>query len=338
MINSIVKTETELRDCFKKVFLSVVTVPRFDFREGNSVTVKIDGKQHVFRLVFRLNPSKRDVEHIGNNLLKKPVLLASVKLSYSIIEHCKRLNVNCADLSGRIWIRDKGLLIDKNDPELGGTFGTDKSGISFFHRKSSRLSRILLSTPERIWSQDDLAANTGISQGLLSRLLRYASTQGWVDGRRGDWKLSDFDGLLDAWVKDDNWKKRVTVRQYSALDNKLKSIASRLVDTVKGKLAFTQWFAAKLRFPYTDMPLVSAYRESFLDDSEQSALGLRSVDDGGNLWIIIPNDEGVFQFLNKVDGFPIACDIQIYLDLLQVGLRGPDQAVEFRKWKGFCKT
>ena len=337
MIKRIAKTETELKDWFRKIFLSIGTF-KVDFLKGNTVGVDIDGKRYVFDLIFRLNPTARDIEHFGGKLTKKPVLLVSVKLSHSIIEHCKRLNINCADLNGRILIRGKGLLIDKSEPILQETFVTDKSGISFFHRKSSRLSRALLSNPERVWTQDELALNIGLSQGLLSRLLSHASNQGWVDGKRGDWKLTDFNGLLEAWAKADDWNKRVTIRQYSLLENDLKAIASRLVDTTKGKLSFTQWFAANLRFPYTEAPVVSAYREFFPDDSEQAKLGLRTVSEGGNLWIIVPNDEGVFQFSRKSDGFPIVCDVQIYLDLLQVGLRGPDQAAELKKWKGFCKT
>jgi hypothetical protein len=31
------------------------------------------------------------------------------------------------------------------------------------------------------------------------------------------------------------------------------------------------------------------------------------------------------------------CDAQIYIDLLQVGLRGPDAARALREWEGFRK-
>jgi hypothetical protein len=62
----------------------------------------------------------------------------------------------------------------------------------------------------------------------------------------------------------------------------------------------------------------------------------RRVDTGGNLWLIVPDDEGVFQETQEIAGFPLVSDIQIYLDLLQVGQRGPDQAEELRKWEGFA--
>lgn len=336
MILHVVKTEIELKDWFRKLLQSI-DVPHFDFGGRDTVAADIDGRRQEFDLVFKLNPTARDVDRIGGKMTRKPVLLASVRLSSSVIERCRRLNINFADLNGRVWIRGKGILIDRNEPVLRGTFSPGKQEIDFFHKKSSRLSRALLGDQGRIWKQDELASCVGISQSLLSRLLRHASTQGWVEGRRGDWRLSDFDGLLDAWAGADNWDGRVAVRQYSTLESDLKSVASSLVKTTKGRLAFTQWFAANLRHPYADVPVVSAYRESFPDDLEQTKLGLRTVVDGGNLWVIAPSDEGVFQFLREVDGLPLACDAQIYLDLLQVGLRGPDQAAELRKWKEFCK-
>ena len=48
-----------------------------------------------------------------------------------------------------------------------------------------------------------------------------------------------------------------------------------------------------------------------------------------------PADNGVFRENQRVGGFTLVCDAQIYLDLLQVGLRGPDQARALREWEGF---
>jgi Rrf2 family iron-sulfur cluster assembly transcriptional regulator len=58
--------------------------------------------------------------------------------------------------------------------------------------------------------------------------------------------------------------------------------------------------------------------------------GKREHANGGRLWIIVPRDEGVLQATRIVDGLPLVCDAQIYLDLLQAGLRGPDGACETR--------
>ena len=143
--------------------------------------------------------------------------------------------------------------------------------------------------------------------------------------------------LLDAWAQADDWRKRTTVREYSALETDAEVLARRVAESGAGPLAFTQWFAAKHRHPYTELPVVSVYRARFPDAAEQAALGLREVTQGGRLWIIVPRDEGVFQATRTVDGLPLVCDAQIYLDLLQAGLRGTDAARALREWKGFCQ-
>lgn len=50
-----------------------------------------------------------------------------------------------------------------------------------------------------------------------------------------------------------------------------------------------------------------------------------------------PTDEGVFLERQTVETLPLATDAQIYLDLLNTGLRGPDQAQALREWEGFCR-
>ena len=61
----------------------------------------------------------------------------------------------------------------------------------------------------------------------------------------------------------------------------------------------------------------------------------RAADDLG--WLIVPADDGVLLEKQESQGFPLVSDVQIYLDLLHVGQRGPEQAVELRGWEGFAR-
>jgi len=98
--------------------------------------------------------------------------------------------------------------------------------------------------------------------------------------------------------------------------------------------ASTQWIAAWQLRPHTTTPVVSAYlkNQQLLDE-----IPGRPVDSGGNLWIIVPQDEGVFQYSRLVKGLPLVSDVQVYLDLIDAGLRGPEAASELRKWEGFTR-
>jgi len=303
------------------------------------VDVDLDGEAYRLAAECKLRPSVRDVERLALKGAEPAWLLVTVRLTPAILDHCRRLGVNCTDLNGRLWLRARGLLVDRQEPGVRERFRLAEREPGFFRLKSSRLPRVLLSHPGRKWRQSELADATGLSQGLVSRLLNHAANQGWVDGARGDWQVIAADLLLDAWVAKDEWTKRVVLRQYSALERDFGKLARRLVAVAAfGEVAFTQWFAANLRFPYADPPVVSAYRRDFLPEPEVHSLGLREVADGGTVWVVVPRDAGVFRGARCVTGLPLACDVQIYLDLLQVGLRGPDQAEALRAWEGFCRT
>lgn len=310
------------------------TPARFDFL----VTTQLDGKKHRFAAECKLRPSAKDIDGLSALKLPLPPLLFTVKLSESLVRHCQKRGVNFLDLNGRVWLRAPGLLLDREQPSPTVVYRLAEAEIRFFSPKSARLARVLLSQPDRTWRQVDLAERTDLSQGLLSRLLNHAAGQGWVAGRRGDWKLAQLDAFLDAWAKADVWAKRVTLRQYSVLAPDLPAFARQLADRLKGDLAFTQWFAAELRHPYAQVPIVTAYRREALDETDQRGLDLHEVSDGGNLWLTIPRDPGVFQALQRVQDLPLVSDAQIYLDLIQAGFRGPDQAQALRQWQGFCRT
>lgn len=288
----------------------------------------------------KLRLSVRDIARLAAQKLpgqQKP-LLVTVKLTPSLVAECRRQGVSCLDLNGRIWISAKGLVIDRDVP-LGRTrYVLRETPVNFFSPKSSRIARALSSFPERAWKQADLAELTQLSKGLVSRLLNYAVQQGWVEDKRGAWRLVKLDALLSAWEDVDEFRARVSIRQYSTLEPDFRILAQRLVEGLPGELAFTQWFAASLRYPYTTPPALSVYRRQFPSDEEAKRLHLRDVADGGKIWILAPRDEGVFQTVRQVQGFPLVCDAQIYLDLIHAGLRGDDQAKALRGWEGFCKT
>lgn len=344
MNDEAIRSEAELIHALRKVldnsiFRMAVVVPKTaGHRPDLSVTVTYEGHSAAFVASCKLNPTASGLDEVKASAGgKKHALLITVRLSESLVDQCRQRGVSCLDLNGRVWIKTPTLLIDRSPPASALRYRLATPDLRFFSPKSTRLPRALLHSPDRTWRQSDLAGATGISQGLLSRLLNHASRQGWVAGRRGDWKLANPVALLDAWEREDDFNKRVSLRQYSTLEIDLRDIARRLTDQTDGEVAFTQWFAASLRLPYSDVHIVTVYRREFPTDDEQRALNCREVVDGGRIWIAVPRDEGVFKSIQRADGLPLVSDAQIYLDLIHAGLRGPEQARALREWKGFCK-
>ena len=52
---------------------------------------------------------------------------------------------------------------------------------------------------------------------------------------------------------------------------------------------------------------------------------------GANLWLVLPNDDGVFQGSENHSGIPCVSPLQTYLDLKNQPERAKDAATELRK-------
>jgi hypothetical protein len=301
--------------------------------------LKVDGQRVVFNVEFKLSPSVRDVERFAAHGDQRPGLLIAPSLSEVLVQHCREHGLSCLDLNGRQWIRAKGVVVDRK-PVEDRRYRPTLLAPDAFQPKSSRLVRALLSQSDRTWTQGELVERTGLSPGLVSRLVRHLVNEGFVAQDSRTLRVSRKDSLLDAWAARDDWAKRTTVRQYSLLESDVETIARRLVKNFpEGEaLAFTQWFAASLRHPYTTSPVVSAYVARLPGEQIERELRTRQVAEGGTLWLVVPKDDGVFRETQQVGDFTLACDAQIYLDLLRAGLRGPEQAKALREWDGFGRV
>lgn len=108
---------------------------------------------------------------------------------------------------------------------------------------------------------------------------------------------------------------------------------------MRAKIAIPLTTPAPLQrdLPELEPPLVSLYVPQLPAPDLLDALGLRPVTDGGRVWFHLPNDEGVFRETRVVDKLPLVSDAQIYLDLQNTGLRGPEQARALRESTVFCR-
>jgi len=305
------------------------------------VHLQVGGKDFPFLAEFKLKPTADLIETLAHRAAPRnhPWLLVTPHLSERFVELCRKSGVACLDLNGRVWIHRGTVLVDRSPPASRELVVAASPEPHLFSAKSSRVTRAFLS-PRTSWTQAELATATGVSRPLLSRLLETLARQGFVrrDGgkRGGQWIAAQPDALLDEWARRDVWSRRVVVHEYSILVPGLELAAQQLVTAFgSSRLAFTQWFAAQLRHPYTESPVLSAYVETRPSPDVLKTLNAREVSSGGRLWLIRPQDAGLFQFTQTVEGLPLVSDAQIYLDLLQTGQRGPDAADALRGWEGF---
>lgn len=307
--------------------------------ERAELRLEASHQKHIFEVLTRLNPSRK-LLRIKEDAGEKPFLLLCPHIANPLAADLRSAGIPHADLNGRLFIQTPSFLLDR-EPK---TKAYRNPGVELnpFTLKSSRVVRALLSHREQEWTQEDLETRTEISRALVSLTLADLISRELVEQTRAGSRhvaalycVKDFVRLLEAWSEADDWRKRTSIQQYSLLARDVAEVAETARDALgRGNVFFTQWFAAHLRHPHTTPPLVSAYLK-------KKPLGevtwARKVDNGGNLWLITPKDEGVFQETQWVSGFELVSDIQIYLDLLQVSQRGPEQAQALRDWEGFAK-
>lgn len=248
---------------------------------------------------------------------------------------CKQAGIGYADLAGNAFLSFGRVFIERR---VAGNAGSVKrEAKSIFFPKATRVIRVLLQGPLRAWKVKELAEVAEVSLGHVSAVRKKLLQQEWAVEDKDGLRISNPGELLEAWAEADDWEKRTEIREYSLLQNVPAEVASNLVRLLGGKKhAFTQWFGAFLRQPYTLPVLTTAYVEDFPDEEPlKKQLGARRVDGGGRLRLVRPTDAGVFQCLQEIQGRKVVCDVQLYLDVIAAGLRGDEAAAELRKARDF---
>jgi hypothetical protein len=301
--------------------------------------LEFDGSRFEFHPLYELKPSLPWLESVKASPVSPRPLLVTPELSPRIAAACKERDIAAIDLNGRIWLRAQGLLVDRH-PLPGRSFRYELEPRNIFVGKSARIIRCLLTDRARTWTQAEIVLRTDASSGLVSRIVQHLISQGFAEKTSArEFRLRDWQGLLDEWVASDSLSKRTSTTRYAGFLGLPHELAQRLQQWAESEnvpLAFTQFLAAWNRHPYTEPVVCSAYVSRLPDAATLDQLGLRPVEEGGKLWLLIPDDEGILTETQTNTGLTLATDAQIYVDLQRTGLRGPEAASALREWDGFC--
>ena len=346
--NSAIRYESELVHHFRQLIEEDTElhwlVPSVQLNQTHPLVVELnlDTRTIRFRPIYLLRPSIPELQKILIGWPHSPTqaLLVVPELNERILEFCRQIKLAVVDLNGRTYLRAHGLLVDRCSLH-GRSFHFVLEPRNVFVEKSARIVRSLLTDRDRVWAQRELVSRTKASSGLVSRIVQHLHSQGFLEKQSSrEFRLSDPFGLIDAWVKADDFNRRNAVTRYTAFGGSPFEVARQLGSWAKEqsvRIAFTQWIGGWLRHPYTESVVASAYVARLPDAATLERLGLRSVNDAGKVWLYVPTDEGVFLETQVVQKLPLVSDAQTYLDLQATGLRGPDQAAALRQWEGFCR-
>jgi hypothetical protein len=236
--------------------------------------------------------------------------------------------ISWADLSGNADIHARGLHVHVDGhPNRYATAGRPSHA---FSARYARVSRVLLVDTERWWRQTELAAEAGLPQGTVSKVVHRLSEDDLLvrDGS-GAVRARAPNLLLESWVQHHRFTDHV-IRRYHAVGRSGPDVLQRLAERL-GALDLT-WAATGLAaaWQYTahaDFRLTTLYVDRL--PTQLEAPDLRPVDRGENVWLVAPRDDGVF-YGKRAQGCWCVHPVQVYLDLLGHPERANDAAADLR--------
>jgi len=214
--------------------------------------------------------------------------------------------------------------------------------ISIFADKSSLVIRKMLQFPARTWVIQDFTrlrdTHYPVSQGRAQLILNEMEERGYIErekkGAHSNAMLANLDMLLEDWVTAYNYRYNKIFYYYSADKN----ILSRMKNYFKEKAltyALTLHTGANFISSYIATDAIQFYLGS--KDIKQDIvrlcqhLELKQLVNGGNIHIIKPYyKHSVFFNLQKIKGYCIVSNAQLYIDLYHYHPRGREHALCLR--------
>jgi len=284
----------------------------------------IHAADHVFVVEFKMTTSGAVVAAAADQavrqakrLRRKAIPLVAVPFMGEVGRRaCENAGVAWLDLSGNARIIAKGLrIVVEGRPNRFRSAGRPAN---LFAPKSSRIVRWMLIHPGKAFRQRELAQATGVDEGRVSKIVRRLMDEQYLV-RDDDSAIRprDYDLLLDAWREAYDFSRHTVHRGHVAarsgdalLKSACKTFAGQGIDYAATGLA-AAWVLTRF----------AAFRTAtiYLADDPSKAilekLGFRDDPRGANLWLVVPNDEGVFHGSACKKGVRCVHPVQTYLDL-----------------------
>ena len=280
---------------------------------------------HVAAAIHQLEMAKYSFPHEVIPLLAVPYMGEAGR------ERCAQADLPWLDLSGNGRIVVPGIFYQNlGNPNLFRRRGRPESA---FGPRGSRIARRLLMEPNKPVRQRVLAQSTGLNEGHTSRIIAKLLETGLVERREDGIRVSDADTLLDAWREEYRFKRHSVIPGHIAAragDSLTQSIAVTL-SKFGQPYAATALPAAWLWTRYAGFRLSTIYMSLPPSAGLKEELGFQEEPRGANTWLVVPNDEGVFDGAEMVDGIRCVHPVQAYVDLKDHPERAPEAASELRR-------
>ncbi|OMF25638.1 hypothetical protein BK133_21340 [Paenibacillus sp. FSL H8-0548] len=263
------------------------------------------------------------------DLINPYFMVAAPYISQQSSKICEEHNVGYIDLSGNCLIMYNGLYIRvEGKPNI---YKDERKSRSIFERKavkSSIILRTILTDIHKQWRVQDLAEATSSSLGQVSNVKKFLENKEYIMNGEQGFYVSKPKDLLYDWAKVYHMKPNTVIECYSI--DPIPQIEGKLMRMreVKGVDYALTGFSGGVRYsPIVRYNKVHVYIP--LQDLQESIdyLGLKEVESGSNVSIIVPYDPCVLLDTRELLAARIASPVQICLELLGLKGRGEEAAI-----------
>jgi hypothetical protein len=310
-----------------------------DLPNGHASGAMVQVGPIVFLIEWR---SSGDATHVASALdqlrtsarraPKRAIPLVVVPFMGSVgSELCEKAGVAWLDLSGNAHIVAPAVRVHVQGRP--NRFKRKGRPSTVFAPKSARIARWLLIHAEEAFSQRELARATGVDEGLTSRIVKRLEQDELVArDDRGAVRVAKPDALLDAFREAYDFNKHAVTHGHVAARSG-DALLGGLTDSLKRRdveYAVTGLGAAWLWSRFAAFRLLTVYLHEPASPSLLAEIGFREESRGANVWLVVPNDEGVFHGASEREGVPCVHPVQVYLDLKDQPERAGEAATKLR--------
>jgi hypothetical protein len=261
-------------------------------------------------------------------------MVAAPYISDSVQARCKELGVGYIDLNGTLALIHHGVYVDIVRPATA--FKNPQGVKNIFSGRSRRIIRVLLVNPYQPFRLEPLAAETKLSVGQVSQVIRRLQDDDLVERKSDGCVLTKPRKLLRLFaqeLKSDYTQNRTVFSGFS--ESEPFHIAQQLRDLCERRdirHAFTLGTGLESSERNVREQLTAAYinvsPERLRDDLQLDAVGK-----GANVLLMMPPDAdnsdagGVFYRTRQLtNGLTGVNPVQLYVDFTLHGSRGQEQA------------
>ncbi len=208
---------------------------------------------------------------------------------------------------------------------------------NIFADKASLILRKMIRQPDKKWVMRDFTDKSGVSLGMAQGVLEAMADNGYVErikkGPGSYTLLTNKQMLIDDWLKKYHFKLNQIDTYYTPDKNILTKVKNYFKND---QYALTLHTGANLITSFIRTDQIYLYFNT--RDWEKDVLGVRQKLElkelvrGGNFHIIRPHyKKSIFFNTQKIKGYRVASNLQLYLDLYNFQPRGREHAEYLKK-------